>query len=267
MLDRYPGAKGAEGVWQRIISEMPPHRVYVEAFAGSAVIARRKKAAASTILVDADPVVREMWKSSRAEHGGARGAKFVRDDARDFLKRFFWGNRHEAEQFLLLNEGAPLAGPKSDVLVYCDPPYLMETRSCQRPLYNCELVTDQEHKQLLDVLKRIPAMVMISGYWSTLYERELTGWRTIQIPTIKRNGERATEWVWCNFPEPVQLHDYRFLGEGYRERERIKKKMRRWTAKLRAMPGVERSALFWAMSMIQDAPPESAIPTSTVQGS
>jgi hypothetical protein len=31
-----------------------------------------------------------------------------------------------------------------------------------------------------------------------------------------------------NFPEPVALHDYRYLGEDFRQRERIKRKKQRW---------------------------------------
>ena len=51
ILRDYPGAKGGAGVWQRIISQMPPHELYVEAFAGSAQVLFRKRPAASSILI------------------------------------------------------------------------------------------------------------------------------------------------------------------------------------------------------------------------
>ena len=58
----------------------------------------------------------------------------------------------------------------------------------------------------------------------------------------------ATEYVWFNYPRPVELHDYRYLGKGFRERERIKRKMKRWKLRLEKMPELERQALLWAMN-------------------
>lgn len=46
-----------------------------------------------------------------------------------------------------------------------------------------------------------------------------------------------------NFKPPVALHDYRFLGENYRERERIKRKKGRWAAKIAKMDRQERLAI------------------------
>src|SRR3972149_1137655 len=54
----YPGGKNSPGVWQRIISEMPPHDHYVELFAGSGAIIRRKRPASGlNYAVDVDPAV------------------------------------------------------------------------------------------------------------------------------------------------------------------------------------------------------------------
>ncbi len=40
---------------------------------------------------------------------------------------------------------------------------------------------------------------------------------------MTRGVPLATEWLWCNFPPPVALHDYRHLGASYRERiQRLK---------------------------------------------
>lgn len=65
---------------------------------------------------------------------------------------------------------------------------------------------------------------------------------------MTRSGHSATEWLWFNYPEPVALHDYRFLGDNYRERERIKRKKQRWVARLSTMPLLERRALLSAIS-------------------
>jgi hypothetical protein len=50
-----------------------------------------------------------------------------------------------------------------------------------------------------------------------------------------------------NYPTPVALHDYRYLGDNFRERERIKRKANRWVAKLQNMPVLERQALLSAI--------------------
>lgn len=54
---RFPGSKGGAGVWQRIISEMPPHELYVEAFAGTGqVLLKKRPARASLALTMVDVV-------------------------------------------------------------------------------------------------------------------------------------------------------------------------------------------------------------------
>jgi hypothetical protein len=133
------------------------------------------------------------------------------------------------------------------VLVYCDPPYLMATRSCKRRLYRCELDVPG-HIALLDVVVRLPFMVQISGYWSELYASRLSAWRSISYQTRTRGGGLATEWLWMNYSEPVELHDYRYLGEGFRERERLKRMRSRWVARLARMDALERGALLSAIA-------------------
>ena len=88
---------------------------------------------------------------------------------------------------------------------------------------------------------------MISGYWSALYADALKDWNSTHFQAMTRGGRTATEWLWYNYPEPVALHDYRFLGENFRERERIKRKKQRWTERLHSMPILERRALLAAI--------------------
>ena len=75
-------------------------------------------------------------------------------------------------------------------------------------------------------------------------------------------GRPATEWLWCNFPPPVTLHDYRYLGAGFRERERIKRKKQRWTDRLHRLPMLERRAL---LAAIEEAWPDPASPKVTMR--
>jgi hypothetical protein len=137
-------------------------------------------------------------------------------------------------------------------LVYCDPPYLMETRSSKRALYRFEIT---HHARLLRVVKSLPCFVLLSGYWSDFYASELSTWRSVPYQAMTRGGRMATEFVWCNFPEPAELHDYRYLGRDFRERERIKRKKARWAKKLASLPTLERHALFAVIREVYDREP------------
>ena len=130
-------------------------------------------------------------------------------------------------------------------LVYCDPPYLRSTRSGGR-LYEHEM-TDVDHQRLLRWAIATPCRVMISGYWSKLYGSTLRKWRCSRFWAQTRGG-MAEECIWANFPEPEELHDYRYLGNGFRERERINRKKRRWIAKLEKMPLLEKRCLLAAIA-------------------
>jgi hypothetical protein len=146
-----------------------------------------------------------------------------------------------------------------DTLIYCDPPYLMSTRSSQRPYYRHEFSDEAQHTELLTITKRLNCMVMISGYYSDLYARELAGWRTATFQAQTRGGTTATEWVWMNFPEPLELHDYRYLGSNFRQRERIKRKQNRWRARLLRMNSTERYSMLATLEELRTTPPLSTM--------
>ena len=60
-----------------------------------------------------------------------------------------------------------------------------------------------------------------------------------------------TEWTWMNYADPQELHDYRFLGDTYRERERITNRQSRWLNNLRQMPRLERLAMIQKINELQ----------------
>ncbi len=53
-----------------------------------------------------------------------------------------------------------------------------------------------------------------------------------------------------NYKPPVELHDYRYLGSDYRERYRLKEKVKRWTKRLQGLSVLEQQALMHAMQSI-----------------
>lgn len=133
-----------------------------------------------------------------------------------------------------------------NTLVYCDPPYLLSTRSSTHHLYEYEMA-DVDHRRLLRWVRTTSCRVMISGYWSAMYGSHLRKWRCTRFMAMTRGG-LAEECLWCNFPEPIALHDYRYLGGNFRERERIKRRKTRWTNRLTRMPLLERRALLCAIA-------------------
>lgn len=228
-MSTYPGGKNGAGVYQTIINQMPPHRVYIEAFLGSGAVMRLKKPAIESIGIDADGDVLTAFSGD-----GIRNLTLVHGDALDWLGR---------------EVVTRLSG---DALIYLDPPYLLHTRRQHRPIYRYEL-TDSDHVRLLEIVKHLPCMVMISGYFSDLYASALSAWRTATFQARTRGGAMATEYLWMNFPEPLELHDYRYLGTDFRERERIKRKKTRWVARLARMDALERHALISAVSELRSS--------------
>jgi len=239
---KYPGGKCGSGVYQRIISQMPPHECYVEPFLGGGSVMRHKRPARLNRGIDLDDVVVRRaaelvvsgdWISARAASvidgdGGPAHFEFECGDGIDWLKSW---------------------PPGRGDLVYCDPPYPMEVRSSQHRMYRYELERDR-HVELLDVCRRLSAFVMVSGYSCELYDQALSSWRMVKYSAMSRGGPR-TECLWCNFPEPVKLHDYRFLGRDFRERERIRRKQARWVARLSKMTVLERQALQSALLAVR----------------
>src|SRR2546430_15303221 len=74
----YPGSKAQAGVFQRIIGQMPPHSLYVEAFFGSGQIFHRKRPAAASVVIDVDAGViakaRAACPGATVIHGDAHEA-------------------------------------------------------------------------------------------------------------------------------------------------------------------------------------------------
>lgn len=219
---RYPGGKGLTGLAEWIVAQQPPHVFYAEPFAGKAGVFRHKPPALRTWLIDADPDVIAWWQRQRSP-----GCTAVVGDGIRWLE--------------IATEWAP-----HDLLVYLDPPYLPEVRT-RRRCYRYELTRDQ-HEQILRAAVRLPCPVMISGYHSELYEQQLAGWRREEREVITRGGVLRTECLWLNplctpASSPGVAMQYSDLGTDYRERERVAKRLKRWSAKFRGMDSHERRAV------------------------
>jgi DNA adenine methylase len=91
-----------------------------------------------------------------------------------------------------------------DVLHYVDPPYLAETRSpanrydLKYRMYRHELSTAEQHAALLEFLRGLRGMVVLSGYPSGLYDGALFDWERHQVETFADGARPRTECVWLN---------------------------------------------------------------------
>ena len=215
------GGKGGPGVWQAIINQMPPHDVYIEPFLGNGSVLLHKRPARLSIGIDLDPEVIQRFERPK-------GCELVCGNSLSWLRlRKDWTGSE---------------------LIYADPPYLLSTRNSQRRYYRCEMLTEPEHAEFLRIARSLPCKVVISGYWSALYVATLPDWRTVKYTAVDRRGRRREEILWCNFPEPFALHDYRFLGRDHRQRQDIRRKTARWKNKLAKMPLLERAGILAAIS-------------------
>lgn len=82
-----------------------------------------------------------------------------------------------------------------EVLIYADPPYVLETRS--GTIYRHEMNTD-DHIQLLEALDDHPGPVFLSGYAHPLYDDRLKHWRRETRPSLAQRGKIAEEVLWIN---------------------------------------------------------------------
>lgn len=88
-----------------------------------------------------------------------------------------------------------------DTLHYQDPTYLPETRSQKRRPSQCYRyeMTVKEHRELAEFNHTSRSMVVISGYASELYDRELyPDWHRITRETFADGARARTEVLWIN---------------------------------------------------------------------
>lgn len=92
---------------------------------------------------------------------------------------------------------------RKDCLIYVDPPYLLSTR--RQRYYNIEMTDEQEHEELIKILKKHSGPVMLSGYDSDLYNDLLSDWHKKEINTMAEQGKKRVEIIWTNYELSNQI--------------------------------------------------------------
>lgn len=91
----------------------------------------------------------------------------------------------------------------ASTVFYVDPPYLHETRASGnrkelgRRMYRHEMVR-RDHAELLEQLRGVAGMVVLSGYPDPLYDDGLPGWRRVETQALADGARPRTEVLWLN---------------------------------------------------------------------
>ncbi len=85
----------------------------------------------------------------------------------------------------------------AQTLHYVDPPYVFDTRSDNGADYAHEM-SDEDHAELLDFLRGLTGMVVLSGYPSPLYDDALSGWLRVERKALADGARARTEVLWIN---------------------------------------------------------------------
>ena len=215
----YFGSKATSGLCQPIIALMPPHETYIESHLGGGAIMKRKPPALNNIGIDIDA---QALAAFECDYPVQR----INGCAHQFLADYDY---------------------RGYELIYSDPPYLKRTRtSGRRYRFDYE---EQDHIELLKLLKRLPCNVILSGYPSALYDELLAGWRSLELQVMNQGGVR-TEKLWFNFM-PDRVHWASYAGKNFTDRQRIKRKAANWAKRYQAMPRAERVAVLAAMMGVE----------------
>ncbi len=199
-------AGGKFRCYQKLINLIPRHRIYIESHLGGGAVLRHKAPAELNIGIDPDPVVIASFTGFPANY------RFLCARAEDFLASHSF---------------------QGDEFIYADPPYWPLSRASARPVYSFDYQAE-DHVRLLRLFMGLPCKVMISGYANPVYAEMLAGWRCHTFQGTSHIGTRE-ESLWLNY-HPAEVHDVRYLGHTFRDRQSIKRKRQRWLARFSQEP-------------------------------
>lgn len=108
------------------------------------------------------------------------------------------------------------AHDSAETLHYVDPPYVPETRNRKNPYdpkhqYRHEM-TVADHERLLEALRELTGMVVLSGYPHRLYDLALSDWMRVEREALADGARPRTEVLWINPACAAQLAAERRLA-------------------------------------------------------
>ena len=157
------GSKATTGLSQAIVGLMRPHDTYIETHLGGGAIMKRKPPALRSTGIDLN-------------------ARYIGTFCCDYEVELVHGCCHR------FPADYPFEGSE---LVYSDPAYLMSTRKSQRR-YRYHY-SEADHEALLGLPGGLPCSVMISGYFSALYDRILEGCHSVSVKLPREACQRVNK--------------------------------------------------------------------------
>lgn len=157
-ISTYYGGKGSSGTYQKIINHVRPHDTLIIPFLGNCALTRRMQWPTQVIANDLDPFIIDQWRESQL---GPR-LDLYNLPALDFL----------ATVLKRPNLGR--------VVIYCDPPYPLDSRKSQQLHYSCEM-TDHEHEEFLIAVRFLRVDCLVSTYPNERYAQQLSHWNRTEF--------------------------------------------------------------------------------------
>ena len=216
----YFGGKSGNGTYQIIINEIPKCDVFIDAMVGGGGIVSHLSIPDLTVINDIDAGIIGSYDCMRSPTFNIESLHVL-----DLIDKY----DNEARK----------------TVFYFDPPYLKTSRKSQLDIYNFEW-EESDHVDFLAAAVTVKSSCMISHYPCQLYDVALKDWRKITFQSNTRHG-LATEALYMNYPPPVLLQDYRYIGTNFIDRQRIKRKAQRWAANFARLPLHEQQLI---MSML-----------------
>ncbi len=208
---RYHGAKFRLAPW--VLQHFPEHRCYVEPFGGAAGVLLQKPRAYAEVYNDLDDDIANFFRVLRDPMQANQLIQLLHltpyGTAQHLWSRYPGQLPAVIERLQgVLIECRPAIEVMQqhdtpETLHFVDPPYVFGTRSLRNVTQGCyrHEMTDEQHLELLAVLRGLRGMVVLSGYPSELYERELADWQvhtTGARISAGRGTAVKTEVLWLN---------------------------------------------------------------------
>jgi DNA adenine methylase len=218
---RYNGGKSGNGTYQGIINHIPPIDTLISLFTGNGGVERRINMRGGHIyLNDIDLDVHNRYSELHRTYSHKYKSCLVGNTCGVWLM--------ENIGITLMLDLYKTVLPRR-TLFYCDPPYLFDTRKGQGQLYTHEWQCEDHVRFLQCVNQKHKAgyLIAVNHPPHLLYENMLQGWNVYDYQSMTSSGKKMWDRLWYNYPPPTELQDYQYLGNNYRQREIISRRIKR----------------------------------------